>query len=162
VLIPIVVFFCGRTYVGIRLDYIETTYVWNNLHKYIDSFDLRDSRQLNNIKDYITKFDDKLAPVEIFQKFKSPILCVNHVEYTGKGRVAYGCITNPMLSNIGFQRKIDPYTAFQEIQMFVSGVLGGSDRKPAWPISNELKAQSKGFDKFSFRRQEHPRKSKRK
>ena len=68
---------------------------------------------------------------------------------------------NPILKDYDFQKIVDPYTAFQEIQMYISGVLSTGDKNPQWPISDKLKAESKGFNDLSFRRQEHPRKSKR-
>lgn len=65
------------------------------------------------------------------------------------------------LADVKFQKIKDPYTAYQEIMQYISGVLGVNAVKEPWSISDELKADSKGYDKWSFRRRSHPRKGKR-
>lgn len=61
-------------------------------------------------------------------------------------------ITDGVLSSVRFQRVLDNFTAFQEISMFISGVLGTFDEVAPEPITDELRAHTKGFDKRSFRR----------
>lgn len=56
---------------------------------------------------------------------------------------------NASLREFDFMRIKDPYTAFQEIAMFMGNLA--EPRKPIPAISDELKAESKGFDQFSFR-----------
>jgi hypothetical protein len=68
---------------------------------------------------------------------------------------------NGCLAAVAFQKIKDPYTAYQEVMQYISGVLGVDAVKEPWPISDELKAGSKGYDKWSFRRRSHPRKGKR-
>lgn len=58
---------------------------------------------------------------------------------------------NPCLKDYEFPRIVDPYTAYQELNMFIGGVL----RRPEQPmiaISDKDKAHKRGFDKWSFRR----------
>lgn len=57
---------------------------------------------------------------------------------------------NATLSTVEFIRVIDPYTAFQEIQMFLGNMA--QPEKPIPKISDEVMAEIKGFDKFSFRK----------
>lgn len=57
---------------------------------------------------------------------------------------------NATLSEIDFIRVIDPYTAFQEIQMFLGGMA--QPEKPIPAIPDEVMAEIKGFDRFSFRK----------
>ena len=45
---------------------------------------------------------------------------------------------------------VDPYTAFQEIAMFLGGMA--MPLKPIPHLSDEIIAASKGFDKYSFRK----------
>jgi hypothetical protein len=61
-------------------------------------------------------------------------------------------IINPRLKDWGFQSIKDPVTAFQDIFMYISGVLGIPD--PAMiKISDKELAKKKGHDgKFSFRK----------
>lgn len=65
---------------------------------------------------------------------------------------------NGCLKDLEFYRLVDPYTAFQEIQMFLGGLA--APEKPIPQINDKTLAQAKGFDKFSFRKpatkKQHP------
>jgi hypothetical protein len=64
-------------------------------------------------------------------------------------------VINPRIIDYGFAKIFDAYGAFQEISMYLGGVLGtGNPGVP--PIDDETLAQAKGFDKWSFRKE--PRK----
>lgn len=61
-------------------------------------------------------------------------------------------VYNPRLKPYQFFRILPPYQAFQEISMFISGVLGGKSPKMI-EISDEIRLQKHGFDlKTSFRK----------
>jgi len=65
------------------------------------------------------------------------------------------------LQDVGFYKKRDPYTAFQAIEMFLTNVLVKPDEiDPAIQatITDKLKVQSKGFDKWSFRKMKEDKK----
>lgn len=57
---------------------------------------------------------------------------------------------NASLKEVEFFRLIDPYTAYQEIAMFLGG--RAAPEKPIPKIDDKTLAQAKGFDKFSFRK----------
>jgi hypothetical protein len=57
---------------------------------------------------------------------------------------------NSMLNKYGFFRVFDTYTAFQEIAMFVGNLA--IPQKPMPVIPDKLKAESKGFNEWSFRK----------
>jgi hypothetical protein len=58
---------------------------------------------------------------------------------------------NPNLKSIGYQTQKDPYTLFQTIYMFLSGVLGTPEKEPR-PVSDEIKAANHGHDgEYSFK-----------
>lgn len=59
---------------------------------------------------------------------------------------------NPSLKRIKFMKVRDPYTSFQEIHMFMSGVVGALDRDTA-EVGNDDRIAQRGFDKWSFRRE---------
>jgi len=59
---------------------------------------------------------------------------------------------NPVLKDYEFYKIFDSYQAFQEIQMFISGVLG-SKEKDIIMIEDKYKIASHGFDKWSFRKE---------
>lgn len=67
--------------------------------------------------------------------------------------------TNPMLKEYKFQKVKDPYTAMQEVHMYLSGVIGMADRDMA-EVGNDDRIKQRGFDKWSFRKE--PTKKKRK
>lgn len=56
------------------------------------------------------------------------------------------------LGAIGFQSAIDPYTAFQELSMWVGGTLATNGPHTVTITDNNIKIAKHGFDKFSFRK----------
>jgi hypothetical protein len=69
-------------------------------------------------------------------------------------------VFNARLADVEFFRQIDPYTAFQEIEMWMNNLA--KPEKPMPVISDELKVETHGMDKkWSFRKPpEKPRKAK--
>ena len=59
-------------------------------------------------------------------------------------------VYNPLLGPYDFMRVFDPFTAFQELQMWLSNQA--VPQRPMPEIDDELKAQSHGFNRFSFRK----------
>lgn len=59
---------------------------------------------------------------------------------------------NPCLKDWNFGKVVGGVEAFQEISMFLSGVLGSKDKSPDMVGNDEDRARSKGFDKQSFRK----------
>jgi hypothetical protein len=95
-----------------------------------------------------------------FRKFEA--LFMKHgvpyfqLRYARQGdEVAHGPVIEllPVLSDLHFEKVVDPYTAFQEISMYVGGVLGNTeDRIPK--VSDEERYAGHGFDaELSFRKQ---------
>lgn len=61
-------------------------------------------------------------------------------------------VLSPSLKDIQFYKLKDPITTFQEIYMFISGVLGAPP-KPKEKISDKVMAASKGHDgEYSFKK----------
>lgn len=89
---------------------------------------------------------DTEVPDDAFRKYNSPILV-----YHRNRNSNYILTVNPKLSDFKFMRMKDPHTAFQEIQQYLSGVLG-SPEKETVTISDKDMAVSKGFDKWSFKK----------
>ena len=59
-------------------------------------------------------------------------------------------VKNYQLSKIEFQKVLDPYTAYQELDMWIGGII--SQNKEPEAISDTVKIQQHGFDKNSFRK----------
>lgn len=99
--------------------------------------------------DKLDKEKDKYR--ELFEQERCPIFVAESRETDRITWKAVGTITfNPRLKDYDFQRAFDPYQAFQEISMFMGNLA--EPRKPIPPISDEIMAEIKGFDKWSFRK----------
>jgi hypothetical protein len=63
------------------------------------------------------------------------------------------CVMNPSnLKKYGFMKALDPYTAYQELSMWVGGVLAGESPKLVKITSDKVLLEGHGFDNvFSFR-----------
>lgn len=60
------------------------------------------------------------------------------------------------LKDLGFARAVDPYTMFQELSMFVGGVLPRNPNPMIEITDPKIKIAKHGFDKWSFRKQKEP------
>jgi hypothetical protein len=58
---------------------------------------------------------------------------------------------NSSLGGVGFQAVMDSFTAYQELDMYISGVLG-QQAKETISISDKDRVQQHGFDEYSFRK----------
>lgn len=86
---------------------------------------------------------------DILFKFESP--CI-HLAIRADNHSGDKLVANPELKKLQFYRIVDAYTAFQELSMFISGIMGGSV-PPMIEISDKIRAEKHGFDKWSFRKQ---------
>lgn len=84
------------------------------------------------------QLDVGVAP---FVAFRAPVVVVTDVEV----------VINPRLSEWGFASRVDPYTAWQELSMFVGNALANLDRPAPRPVDDALKAHAHGFDQTSFK-----------
>lgn len=109
---------------------------------------------------------------DIFVQLNAPILAVSYdaSKYLGmKDKYAFNVIVNPNLSaldlgqlingdpsftidDVRMVTKIDPFTAMQELEMFIGNVLT-NNTTPTMPVGTDDQIRdSKGFDKWSFRK----------
>lgn len=68
---------------------------------------------------------------------------------------------NPQLSKFGFASIIDPYTMYQDIEMYISNVLTSYEDPDDLVMDEKTKLQSKGMDKWSFKTMPNDSKKKR-
>lgn len=62
-------------------------------------------------------------------------------------------VDQPTLANMQFAKAVDPYTAFQEISMWVGGVIGSYGPNTVEITDNRIKIEKHGFDnRTSFRK----------
>lgn len=82
---------------------------------------------------------------DIFKFFDCPVLSVDDYYFN--------VITkNPILNHYRFHQVFDPYLAYQEIEMYLGNNLA-KQMDPEIKLSDEIKAEIHGFDKWSFRKQ---------
>lgn len=100
------------------------------------------------LEDYFTPTDASPALRDYMIRNKISIL----VEDNPDSKWGNEFKVNPFtLKQIGFAKAVDPYTAFQELSMWIGGVLGGVSPEIVTITDNKVLAENHGFDKFSFR-----------
>lgn len=167
-----VVGFCGELHLGFHLHYYDN---FRTLDAYVYDIEHFEDFMRRIGKDALARFNrpvksrkrsywkdrielergdvegafSRFAKPEVwmFQNLKAPVfLATRDNAYNKPDR-----ILNPCLKSIGFQQVKPPQVAYQELAMFISGVLG-SEEKPTVMISDTDMAAKKGFDKWSFRK----------
>jgi hypothetical protein len=95
---------------------------------------------------------------EYHLKARAPVLRVGYNDGTSalvegnKDSRRYVITTNPRLADLNFQEFLDPYTAFQNLSMFIGGVLGQPDAEMVQLTDKDL-INKHGFDpKWGFRK----------
>lgn len=170
---PFVIGFCGKLYVGYELTYEYTSkvnfstvtqtkvvYDQEELLSLLSPKDRKD--QAKKIFDYYQKFNqrehrelfiDYHIPVFVFDWGTSIPADLNVKDE--RGNIPY-FITNPKLSGYEFFKIFNPFLTFQEIQMFLQGVLGSLE-KELITVSEKDRVKQHGFDKWSFRNPDPPK-----
>lgn len=71
-------------------------------------------------------------------------------------------ILNPCLKDFNMQKVLHPYTVVQELEMFLNNTLCDNNTPPM-PVGDDvIIAESKGYDKWSFRKMPEPNKKNKK
>lgn len=83
---------------------------------------------------------------EIFVKHRAPVFMIDFA------KDARALTLNVCLKGYRFMTIKDPFTAFQEVHGFLSGVLGGLDRDVA-VVNEQDRIKQRGFTKWSFRKE---------
>ncbi len=162
-----VVGFCGKLYLGYKYEYKvncqfgEKTkynfYYGEEILNFFDSYykkkykkiSLYEKRRLKSkrldVANYINEIH-KIDYIDPFRHHNVPIFV----------EVGHTLILNDKLLNWNFGDMFKSYTAFQEIQMFLSGVLG-SKEKDLIEIDDKYKIVQHGMNKWSFRNPDPPK-----
>ena len=106
-----------------------------------------DDKVFEDFKTHLHNNRDRIY--KLFIDYKVPLLLVggNHCSHYRNLDI----ILNPILKDYGIQKIIGPFTIYQEIKFFLSNDLVEEPMKD-FQITDDLKRDSKGFDKWSFRR----------
>lgn len=154
------IYFCAEFYDGPPMKHTSIfVYNYESLLKYCEVYNNttllnrvtkeRHSKWSISAKDSFSQFPsnkkDKLIQFSI--DIGSPIMMYTADKYIDKSTA----ILNPCLKDVGFFKAVDPVTAFQELSMFISGVMGGQ-APPMVQISDKVRLEKHGFDSVkSFR-----------
>lgn len=98
----------------------------------------------------------RISLIEMHRKLGTPVFAVG-VSIGSRGKImadrfCKGAVfVNPCLKDIQFDKFMDGFQAFQELDRFISNELAPTDNRVV-TIPDVLKAESHGFDKFSFRK----------
>lgn len=157
---PFVIGFCGKLYVGWRFNYkvknpnsfyeeTKTDIVYDHkiaeelIHPYF-----REKTIMNRVS-YIENFD----AMNVFSQFNTPVFVLD--EHYGFGTYYKSesyFVVNPILDVYQFYKKFNSFDAFQEVSMFIGGVLGSNENKTV-EIEDKYKISQYGYDKWSFRKE---------
>jgi hypothetical protein len=161
-----VIGFCGKLYVGWKLyskgkehyqgynDVITTiTYDFENAKKLFEPQTWGGRKfadDVNNIMNHDS--------IELFREFNAPVF-VYDGDY-GRASINERCsncnhpkfFINPLLKEYQFYKVFNAVQAFQEIQMFLGGVLGRGEKEIV-EVADKYKIAQHGFDKWSFRKE---------
>lgn len=149
---PYILGFCGKIYiVGVKITEEKDKYntVKKTTTNYIYDFNeiiesYKGKYYYSTTVNYLTELKNSNKLQEIFHKYKTPSFVIK----LGTSKL----IINPILKNFDFHKHMDIFTIFQEIEMFISGVIG-VNTKPIVEISDKHKIIGHGFDfKYSFRK----------
>ena len=104
------------------------------------------------------KFEDYFMPFTVSEKMRkymvmNKVSILTEEEENGIMASDRAFSVNPSdLRRFGFAKAVDPYTAFQELSMWIGGVLGGTSPETVTIKDDRVLIENHGFDnRFSFR-----------
>lgn len=103
-------------------------------------------------------------PTDIFTEFRTPIVSFHWAEDPQRRngyQHASVLRTNGSLKELGFQAIKDPYTCYQELSMYIGGVLGVGEPEIVSISDNDMR-DKKGFNDLSFKTRPGTKKPRRK
>ncbi len=173
------VIFCGKAYPFLQVPLYEDGIdpkQWaarpGGARRFIYNNFMSDNRLLAQLSDsgkkaveVFSKFAEKQRNddySDLNKKYQSPALASFRTDY-GKSSytMPYTAAVNPCLAELEFFKVFNSFDAFQEIYYFIGNVLTNNEDPPDLKLDEKTKLLTKGMDNMSFKRREHPRKSKR-
>lgn len=169
---PFRVAFCGKLYNGLVAQYWDSPSVWDHedpvRHEYLYSTE--------NLTRFLAETDfapDEKAkansPSKHWTEVLPPVVKFLEAEPSSRhhgffvanseaialarpGQYRDNRIeVNPCLAEVAFYKVMDPWQAFQELEMFLGGIAAPENRPPV-AISDKDRIAQHGFDKMSFRK----------
>jgi len=167
--VQFILFFCGKSYLGFiyglrdKQDKITNHYCYS-MYDIESLFKLCNTKlpeprwytypssntilrkKLPEIFELSKHFEHNLDTFNLHHMLGTPVFI--YLKHNSRDYI----LLNPKLKTYEFYKTMDAYTTFQEISMFISGVLGGIS-PPMIEISNDTKIAKHGFNKWSFRKE---------
>jgi len=163
--------FCGKIYVIMLYskDYNDDVHVYVGediilfLHPKPNIKDSRFQAIKNIIDKYHLKTDNSVFVRDNVPYFVEHIAGDKWMLETGlnEGSDKAKMILNPKLSDFDFYKIKDAFSTFQDVQNYISGVIG-VNTKPMIVVDDKYKIQQHGFDKWSFRNPDPPKRKQKK
>jgi len=156
--IPIILGYCGNYYKfwinEINSDYsliLESNVFYpsdKNSYSLIDVTSENSKASYFISSSFFTVDISYLLHENLFIKYNSPILIICPY-ITNKSRDYFSIVVNPSLKKLGYHKKKDIQQVYQELDMYISGVLTNKEDRPQLDEKHRKGAR---FDKYSFRR----------
>lgn len=130
-----------------RMPDVRMSYASEDLTRYLTSLgvstDDKDSRFPGRLDRLATFLDRPVreVPVEFMVRHKAALMLVR----------TSNVVINAQLKSIEFYRRLTAAEVFQELEMFLGGVLAPENR-PMVEIEDKHRITQHGFDKYSFRK----------
>lgn len=164
----------GVTAINVDKQPVETFWNQEQLDTWLLGYNCRVFKPKNEIyrwqvdKEECTEFPDlqswftakPATPVQLAwiveNRIVTAICCykINQYRYTKEPQTWHvNCADDGWsLKDWGFARAVDPYTLFQELSMFIGGVLPRNPNPMVEITDQNVKVAKHGFDKWSFRK----------
>lgn len=169
--------FCGKPHLGFRIGTSSEQndrWIWSvkDADRYVEQYFKKKGQEeyhnegKNNwkantfLRDEVEKFfatdlstwKGIQRAFEDAEKEHAPVWLVRDEKHFNKEKGMYynTLVLNPCLREIDFARVVDPYTAFQEISMWLGNQA--FPNRPIPHVPDDTLAEAKGFDQFSFRK----------
>jgi hypothetical protein len=163
----LIIGYCGELY-RVHVIHVKDETVWNNpKHSYILCYNEKQLQEFQQVTEYSKRksirrwnryrslkavdwfeINNKDELRELFYRYKTPCFIIRDSN-KHKGNITI----NPQLNKYKFYKVKDSYTAFQDISMYIGGVLG-IGAPTLVEISNKSMAEKKGFGhKYAFRKE---------
>lgn len=155
----VAVAFCGKVYRGVlgvrNLEKAECIWSADKVRAWIAPSKNTSINVHTNWRDAKMTLEEYFSPIVASNELREYMIAnkVSILVEEESPRSGVPCFfVNPYtLKQIGFMKALDPYTAFQELSMWIGGVLGGSSPEIVRITDDVVLSENHGFDKHSFR-----------
>lgn len=168
-LVAVAVVFCGKIYRGVlapieRIEGITFEGIWaaEKLRAWAEKKKIKVEMSAPfGLKERM-KIDEYFIPQETSGKLReymilNKVSILTEEDENGLRAQDHAFSVNPSdLKRFGFAKAVDPFTAFQELSMWIGGVLGGTSPEICHIKDDKVLIENHGYDKYSFRSQKRP------